>query len=84
MQRVNHDKHILHSKAAIRLRAIHRLRSIGTALTSYTKRMVNQFVDDDEVSIERFRLLVILAGFPVNVLFHRQPDGVCRLLRHHG
>lgn len=75
MQRVNHDKHIINSKAAIRLRAIHRLRSIGTALTSYTKRMVNQFVDDDEVSIERFRLLVILAGFPVNVLFHQQADG---------
>ena len=75
MQYPNHDKHVLNSKAAMRLRAIHRLRLIGTALTNYTKRVVTQFVDDDEVSIERFRLLVILAGFPVNVLFHQHPDG---------
>lgn len=72
---IKHDKHVLNSKAAIRLRAIHRLHSIGTALTNYTKRVINQFVEDDEVPIERFRLLVILAGFPVNVLFHLHSDG---------
>ena len=36
-------------------------------------------VDDEAVSVERFRLLVVLAGFPVNALFAQANGGEFKL-----
>ena len=57
-----------------RMRAINRLRRLKSVMTQYSRQIVAKFVDDAAVNIERFRLLVILAGFPVNALF-TQKDG---------
>ena len=64
-KRVKHDA---------RMRAINRLRRLNTTMSQYSRHIVAKFVDDEAVSVERFRLLVVLAGFPVNALF-AQEDG---------
>ena len=64
-KRVNHKT---------RTRAINRLRRLNTTMGQYSRHIVAKFVDDEAVSVERFRLLVVLAGFPVNALF-AQEDG---------
>ena len=56
-------------KQDVRMRAINRLRRLNTMMSQYSRHIVAKFVDDETVSIERFRLLVVLAGFPVNALF---------------
>lgn len=61
-------------KQDVRMRAINRLRRLNMAMSQYSRKIVTQFVDDETISVERFRLLVILAGFPVNALFSHE-DG---------
>ena len=61
-------------KQDARMRAINRLRRLNTTMGQYSRHIVAKFVDDEAVSVERFRLLVVLAGFPVNALFS-QEDG---------
>lgn len=61
-------------KQDVRMRAINRLRRLNMAMSQYSRKIVTQFVDDETISVERFRLLVILAGFPVNALFYHE-DG---------
>ena len=61
-------------KQDVRMRAINRLRRLNMAMSQYSRKIVAQFVDDETIGVERFRLLVILAGFPVNALFSHE-DG---------
>ena len=56
-------------KQGERTRIINRLRRLNTTMSQYSRHIVAKFVDDEAVSVERFRLLVVLAGFPVNALF---------------